>query len=86
MEKYVSAAALYLLGMCLYFVYNLFIKNTPQSLIEAGREGMKETPFQFSDGVLLSIAIVVDLICSFVWPITTIFDAKTTLKGESEND
>ena len=83
MENYVVAAEWYLLGMGLYFIYNLFIRETPRGYIEYIH---KETPVPFSDGVLLFIVVMVDLLASFVWPFCTIFDLKRTLKGEPDND
>ena len=83
MEKYVVAAEWYLLGMGLYFIYNLFIRETPRGYIEYIH---KKSPVPFSDGVLLFIIVVVDLLTSFVWPYSTIYDLKRTLKGEPDND
>lgn len=83
MEKYVMAAALYLLGMGLYFVYNLFIRETPKGYIKSIH---KETPVPFSDSVLLFVIVVVTLLIAFIWPFGTIYDLATTLKGEPKND
>ena len=83
MERYVLAAEWYLLGMGLYFIYNLFIRETPKSYIEDIR---KETANPFSDGFLLFVIVVVDLLISFIWPFSTIYDLKKTLKGEPKND
>lgn len=83
MEKYVTAAEWYLLGIGLYFVYNLFIHETLKGYIEIVH---KETPVQLSDGVLSFIIVVVALLISFVWPFGTIYDLATTLKGEPKND
>lgn len=83
MESYITAAEWYLLGIGLYFVYNLFVRETLKGYIEIVH---KETPVQLSDGVLSFIIVMVVLLISFIWPFSTIYDLVTTLKGEHEND
>ena len=83
MEKYMTAAEWYLLGIGLYFVYNMFIHETPKSYIE---EIHKEMSVPFSDAFLLAIIVVVVLLVSFIWPFSIFNDLRIALKGEHEND
>lgn len=80
MEKYVTAAAYYLLGIGLYFVYNLFIRRNMRYYIELIHEEVPWAPF--SDRVIAMIIVVTALLSSFVWPITAGFDFVKTLKGD----
>ena len=80
MENYVIAAAWYILGMVLYFVFELFIRRNVKYYVDLAH---KEVPWvPFSDRVIAAIIVVVVLLSSFVWPITAGFDFVKTLKGE----
>lgn len=80
MEKYVTAAAWYILGMVLYFVYNLFIGRNMKDYIELIHKEVPEYPF--SDNSIIWVVTIVGLLSSFVWPITGGYDFVKTLKGE----
>ena len=80
MEKYVTAAAYYLLGIGLYFVYNLFIRRNMRYYIEIIHEEVPWAPF--SDRAIVMIIVVTALLSSFVWPITAGFDFVKTLKRD----
>lgn len=80
MEKYVIAAAWYLLGIILYFVFELFVRRNVKYYIELIH---KEVPWvPFSDRVIAGIIVATVLLSSFVWPITAGYDFVKTLKGE----
>ncbi len=80
MEKYVTAAAWYILGMVLYFVFELFVRRNAKYYVDLVH---KEVPWvPFSDHVIVAIIVGVVLLSSFVWPITAGFDFVKTLKGE----
>lgn len=80
MEKYVIAAAWYLLGIILYFVFELFVRRNVKYYIELVH---KEVPWvPFSDRVIAGIIVATVLLSSFVWPITAGYDFVKTLKGE----
>ena len=80
MEKYVTAAAWYILGMVLYFVYNLFIGRNMHYYIDLIHKEIPEYPF--SDESIVWMVSIVGLLSSFVWPITAGYDFVKTLKGE----
>lgn len=80
MEKYVIAAAWYLLGIVLYFVFELFIRRNIHYYIELMH---KEVPWvPFSDRVIAALIVATALLSSFVWPIAAGYDFAKTLKGE----
>lgn len=80
MEKYVTAAGWYVLGLCLYFVYNLFISRNMSYYINLIHKEIPECPF--SDNSIMWMVTIVGLLSSFVWPITAGYDFVKTLKGE----
>ena len=80
MEKYVTAAAWYILGMVLYFVYNLFISRNMHYYINLMHKEVPEYPF--SDMTIVWLVTIVGLLSSFVWPITAGYYFVKTLKGE----
>lgn len=80
MENYVTATEWYILGMVLYFVYNLFIGRNMKDYIELVHKEIPEYPF--SDGSIVWMVSIVGLLSSFVWPITAGYDFVKTLKGE----
>jgi len=80
MENYVTAAEWYILGMVLYFVYNLFIGRNMHYYIDLIHKEIPEYPF--SDGSIIWMVSIVGLLSSFVWPITAGYDFVKTLKGE----
>lgn len=45
MENYITAAGWYVLGMCLYFVYNLFISRNMSYYINLIHKEIPECPF-----------------------------------------
>ena len=80
MEKYVIAAAWYLLGIILYFVFELFVRRNVKYYIELVH---KEVPWApFSDLVIGAIIIGTALVSAFIWPLTASIDFIRTLKGE----
>lgn len=80
MKNYVTAAEWYILGMVLYFMYNLFIGRNMHYYIDLIHKEVPEYPF--SDGSIVWIVSIVGLLSSFVWPITAGYDFVKTLKGE----
>lgn len=80
MENYVAAAEWYILGMVIYFVYNLFIGRNMHYYIELIHKEVPEYPF--SDNSIIWVVTIVGLLSSFVWPITGGYDFVKTLKGE----
>jgi hypothetical protein len=80
MEKYVIAAAWYLLGIGLYFVYNLFVRKNMKEYIAMVRKECPALPI--SDALIVGVTIIVGLLCSFVWPISMVDDVISILKGE----
>lgn len=80
MENYVIAAEWYILGMVLYFVFELIIRRNVKYYIDLVH---KEVPWvPFSDHVIAAIIVAVVLLSSFVWPLTSGIDFIRTLKGE----
>ena len=80
MEKYVTAAAWYILGMVLYFVYNLFIGRNIHYYIDLIHNEIPEYPF--SDNSIMWVVTIVGMLSSFVWPIAAGYDFVKPLKGE----
>lgn len=80
MEKYITAAAWYILGMVLYFVYSLFIGRNMSYYINLIHKEIPEYPF--SDNSIIWVVTIVSLLSSFVWPIAGGYDFVKTLKGE----
>lgn len=80
MEKYVIAAEWYILGMVLYFVYNLFIRKNMKDYIDLMHKEVPEYPF--SDMTIAWLVTIVGMLSSFVWPIAAGYDFVKTLKGE----
>lgn len=85
MENLVTAEGLYLCGIFLYFVYTLYIRNTPKAYIRMVRDKSDEAAL-FSDKALLCIIFIVFLLAAFVWPVSTIMDIKDDLKGVNANE
>ena len=82
MEKYVAAAAWYLLGICLYFIYHIFICRHMKDYITMIRKECPALPI--SDALIVGVTIIVGLLCSFVWPVVMVSDVITIIKGEDE--
>lgn len=80
MEKYVTAAAWYLLGIILYFVFELFIRRNVKYYINLVRKDVPWVPF--SDWIIGAIIIGTALVSSFIWPLSAGVDFIRTLKGE----
>lgn len=80
MENYIAAAKWYILGMILYFVFELFIRRNVKYYIDLAH---KEVPWvPFSDRIIGTIIVGTALVSSFVWPLTAGIDFIRTLKGE----
>ena len=80
MENYVTVVEWYILGMVIYFVYNLFIGRNMHYYIELIHKEVPEYPF--SDNSIMWVVTIVSMLSSFVWPITAGYDFVKTLKGE----
>lgn len=82
MEKYVTAAGLYLLGI---FVYNFYIfvicHDDVVHLLEHIHE-MVET--EFTDQFIKTIICVVIILASFIWPVSLFFGVKEMFRKENK--
>lgn len=80
MENYITAAGWYVLGMVLYFVFELFIRRNVKYYINLVRKDVPWVPF--SDWIIGAIIIGTALVSSFIWPLSAGVDFVKTLKGE----
>lgn len=81
MEKYVTAAGLYLLGIIVYNFYYFIICHAVEHLVEHVHERV-ETPF--TDQFIKTIISIVIVLASFIWPVSMIFDISHTFRKENK--
>lgn len=81
MEKYVVAAGLYLFGIFVYNFYFLVICNEMREIVEYVHEHSK---VPYTDQLIKTVACILTVLSSFIWPVSMIFDMKDTFRKENK--
>lgn len=89
MEKYVTAAGLYLVGIFVYFIRNLFRYGSIKNAVEEVRKMVLEESdieLPWPDGVIAITLGIMVLLSAFIWPFSMIFDIKEEFGKKKENE
>lgn len=81
MEKYVTAAGLYLIGIIVCDFYYFVIWHAVEYLVEYVHEKLDTA---FTDQFIKTIISIVIVLYSFIWPVSLFFGVKEIFRKENE--